>query len=164
MAIIGGNLADIEVAAGRLTESGQKAVASGESTKNATDQLAQAIEESMAQLLSRFTDIAAELKADVATSDERLHTAEWHGASRDAAVGIKQDLTSQINTVLSNATQNLEQFKSSLISQSSELVAHIDGDFRTVMTQVDEQYASLAVAARRTAENLEIADQTIRIA
>ena len=163
MAIIGGNLADIEQAAGRLNDSGQKAIDSGATTKDAADLLADAIHEAMTQLINRFGDIAAELNADIVGSHERLNSTEWQGASRDAAVGIKENLKGQVNTVLGTATDNLLQEKQAFIARSNALVSHVETEFKMVMGQVDEQYASLANAARKTAENFEMADQTIRM-
>ena len=160
MSIIGGNLADIEQAAGRLDDSGRKAVDTGATTKSAADVLAASIDDAMSELVRRFGDIAAELNADITTSHQRLQATEWQGASREAAVGIKQELKAQVDTVLGTATDNLNVEKTNFLTRAQALVDHVEGEFRTVMGQVETEYVRLADAARTTAQNFEAADQT----
>lgn len=163
MSIIGGNLADIEQAAGRLDDSGRKAVDTGTTAKTAADVLAASIDDAMSELVRRFADIAAELNADITTAHQRLQATEWQGASREAAVGIKQELKAQVDTVLGTATDNLNVEKGNFLTRAQALVDHVEGEFRAVMGQVETEYVRLADAARTTAQNFEAADQTIRM-
>lgn len=162
MSFIGGNLQDIEASAARLVDSGAMAVSSGADTHGAALVLADAVDQAMSQLVARFEGIADSLSAEIAQSHAVLAGSNWQGKSRENAVIMKEELLAQVNAVLGSATANLSSEKATFIARSQSLVEAVQTDFQRVMSDVDAQYAGLADAARRTRENLELADQTIR--
>ena len=70
-------------------------------------------------------------------------------------------LQGQVNQVLGVATTNLGNEQTAFTTRAQDLVAHVEGQFKAVMADVQTQYGELAKASIRTKENLEAADQTI---
>lgn len=163
MSFIGGNLSDIEASAARLAESGSMAVASGTDTRAAAVALSEAVDDAMTALVTRFEAIAESLSADIAQSHSVLVGSDWQGQSRENALAIKEQLQGQVNGVLGTATTNLAGEKAAFISRANVLVESVQSDFQRVMVEIDNEYNALAAASRRTRENLEMADQTIRM-
>ena len=162
-AFIGGNLASIESAAARLVDSGTEAVGTGEKTKAAAVELNDAVEAAMSSLLKRFEGVSADLTNDISAAHRQLQDSDWQGASRDNALAIKADLESQVRGVLEQATLSLQEEQRMFTMRSSALVAGIQDQFVAVMGNVNEEYDRLATASRTTLQNLEAADQTIRM-
>lgn len=163
MSFIGGNLQDIESSAARLVDSGAMAVATGADTHGAAVVLADAVDQAMTQLVSRFEGIAESLSAEITQSHAVLAGSDWQGQSRENAIVMKEELLAQVNAVLGSATASLSSEKATFIARSQALVESVQSDFQRVMNDVDMRYAGLAEATRRTRENLELADQTIRV-
>lgn len=161
---IGGNLQAIEDSAARLDSTGSDALATGDRTKSAADELEAAIESATQSLNARFDTIAGELRDAIAAAHTQLEAADWQGQSRENALRIKANLQSQVGQVLGAATETLVSEKSAFVNRAGQLVAHVETQFKGVMRTVDEEYAGLAKAARATRANLESADQTIRMA
>jgi len=160
-AFIGGNLEAIGASATRLEQSGAAAMESGNSTGTAAAALETAITEAMDRLIRTFEQIAGDLELDIAASHEQLETTDWQGASRDNALAIKTQLEGQVKTVLGTATSNLTAEQTAFNTRGRELVESINGEFKDVMARVDEEYAGLAAASRKTRDNLMAADATI---
>lgn len=163
MSFIGGNLADIETSAARLTQSGSAALTSGADTSSAAVVLSEVIDEAMNALVARFETIAETLSGDIAQSHSVLVSSDWQGRSRENALAIKEQLQGQVNGVLATATTNLAAEKAAFTSRAQALVDSVHTDFQRVMVEIEAEYSALAAASRRTRENLEMADQTIRM-
>jgi len=160
-AFIGGNLQSIEESAGRLDQSGAAAITSGDTTATAAGELNDAITEAMDRLIRTFETIAGDLETDISASHGQLVRTDWQGASRDNAVAIKEQLQSQVKEVMGSATSNLTAERNAFTTRAGELLDSINGEFKTVMRRVDEEYAGLAAASRKTRDNLMAADATI---
>jgi CelD/BcsL family acetyltransferase involved in cellulose biosynthesis len=105
MAVVGGNLADIDSNVTKLEATGASAEASGGRTSQEAGLLAEAIETATANLITRFQQIAADLDQDIRAAATKLETSEWEGHSKRRAVEIKGELQGQVNTVMVQATQ-----------------------------------------------------------
>lgn len=162
-AFIGGNLDAIAASADRIDKSAAMAITTGESTASAADLLQTAVNDAMADLIKKFDVIAGDLNEDITTAHGQLVDADWKGASRDNAVAIKQQLQTQVTTVLGNATTNLGLERDAFNQRASAIVDSVNKEFKTVMTQIDTEFSSLAKASRQTRENLLAADGTIKM-
>ena len=160
-AFIGGNLADIQASADRLVVSGTAAEQTGSDTATAAVALQEAIDTAMTNLVTAFEGVANALTEDIQQSHNQLAGSDWRGASRENAVAIKEALQGQVNQVLGVATTNLGNEQTAFTTRAQDLVAHVEGQFKAVMADVQTQYGELAKASIRTKENLEAADQTI---
>ena len=160
---IGGNLDSIAQVATRLDASGAKALETSGATDTAAQTLTGAVDDAMKQLVSRFSDIAAELNADILQSHNELSNSDRQGTSRDNAVQIKADLQTQVSGVLESATTSLNQERDAFNLRAQALLDNVQQEFGKVMTNVDAEYQNLAGASRQTRENLLAADQTIRL-
>ncbi len=163
MAIISGNLDQITESAKRLVQSADKALDTTKDSTNAGDELAVAIKTSTDALMTRFNQIALDLKEDIAASHRQLEATDWQGQSRDNAIAIKQELEGQVGTVLEQAATALGAEQTAFVDRAQALVDEISGSFGNVMNQVNERYGELATAADQMRTNLEAADQTIKV-
>lgn len=161
--VIGGNLAEIEAAATRMSKSGDAAITTGEQTKMAADNLETAITQAMSDLTKRFNDIGVELRADIAASHKQLQTTNWTGDSQKAAATIKADLEAKVGKVIDGAEESFRLEETAFKDRAGALVAGVEDQFKKVMVEVQTQYGDLAEASRRTAENLAQADATIQM-
>jgi len=161
MAIVGGNLADIDSNVTKLEATGATAEASGKDTAGAATVLAEAIEGATAELLRRFQEIAATLDEEIRAAATKLETSEWEGHSKRRAVEIKSELQGQVNSVMGQAESALHDEKVAFTARANTLVSDVNTQFQSVMNRVQTEYADLAGAARRTRENFATADQTI---
>lgn len=162
-AFIGGNLDSLSQVATRLHESGDKAIATKDGAQLAAQRLTEAIETSMAELLTQFNNVATDLTADISDAHRQLQAADWQGASYENAVTIKSELQAQVERVLGDATASFEAEKDAFNGRANDLVDRVQQQFGAVMGNVQAEYAALANASTRTMENLEAADQTIRL-
>lgn len=162
-AFIGGNLESIERAASRLDQTASKAIDTGRQSDAAAEQLFGAIEEAMATLLARFEGVAGELTTEITQSHAELEGSDWQGTSRDNAVAIKNELQGQVTSILESATTNLQAEREAFRTRAQLLLESVHNEFGQVMANVDAEYQGLALASRRTRENLLAADQTIRM-
>lgn len=162
-AFIGGNLESLGQVATRLQESGNKALQTTDGAQAAAQRLTEAIEASMGELLNQFNTVASDLTADISQAHEQLRAADWQGASYENAVAIKGDLQSQVERVLADATASMEAEKVAFVGRAEALVERVQVQFGSVMTNVQGEYSALADASTRTMQNLEAADQTIRL-
>lgn len=162
-AFIGGNLDSIEQVATRLDASAAKALDTSSASDSAAERLMVAIDEAMTELVNRFGDVAGELTSDISQSHSQLEGTDWQGTSRENAVAIKADLQSQVNRVLETATTSLNAERDAFHARAEALVLSVRQEFGTVMTNVDAEYRNLALASRKTRDNLMAADETIRM-
>lgn len=162
-AFIGGNLDSIETVAQRFDTSGEKAIETSAQSDAAAEQLMATIDTAMNELVQRFGLVADELNTDIQQSHQMLEGADWQGTSRENAVAIKLELQSQVNAVLTSATESLTAERDAFHLRAESLVASVRQDFGNVMRNVDGEYRDLALASRATRENLLAADQTIRM-
>ncbi len=162
-AFIGGNLDSIEQAASRLDQTASKALDTSAQTDAAAERLLAAIDDAMATLLARFNDVAGEMTSEISQSHAQLEGSDWQGTSRENALAIKNELQGQVNSILESATTSLQTERDGFHNRAEALVASVRQDFGAVMTNVDAEYQNLALASRRTRDNLLAADQTIRM-
>lgn len=162
-AFIGGNLESIERAAMRLDNTATKALDTGAQSNAAAEQLLTQVDDAMTTLLSRFTDVAGELTTEISQSHAELEGSDWQGTSRENALAIKNELQAQVNTILESAAVNLQAERDGFHARAEALLASVQRDFGSVMVNVETEYQNLALASRRTRENLLAADQTINI-
>lgn len=160
---IGGNLDSIEQAASRLDQTASKALDTSSQSDAAAEQLLGAIDEAMNTLLTRFKTVADELSAEISQSHAELEGSDWQGTSRENALAIKHELQAQVNTILETATAEFQAERDGFHVRAETLVSNVREGFGTVMRNVDAEYHNLAMASRRTRENLLAADQTIRV-
>ncbi len=160
---IGGNLESIEQVATRLDASGTKALATSSASDSAAETLMVAVDDAMAELVRRFGEVASELTDDITQAHSQLEGTDWQGTSRENAIAIKADLQSQVNRVLGSATESLNAEKDAFHARAEALVAGVRQEFGAVMSNVDVEYRNLALASRKTRDNLMAADQTIRM-
>lgn len=162
MAIIGGDIAAMEAAAGRFDSTGAgtateatSAASFARSQHGEYDALAGAL---VARIRQTVDVCTAEADAMRAT----LEGTEWFGASRATVEAAEAELRSTLRTLLEDTGATAEQFKTDL----SRLVMSYDeqvlsGRLTPAMERLRSSYNQAAHATRRVAEGFRQADAAI---
>jgi hypothetical protein len=158
---IGGNVSDIQDAAGVITQTGTAAASAGKDAVSVTQQMDNQIAEVTTMLNRHFNQMAEDLRHAIIQARERLGTTDWEGRSKEAAHRAEFDLNQQVNKVLNQALEDAQQFQARMRSQANTFVSAVQGDFQTIMGSVDAAYQDLAKASQTFAENLQTADESI---
>lgn len=159
---IGGNIGDIVGTAGKLEGTGAAAVKSGADAAQFAHRMDGEITQVTDLLETHFNNMAESLRSEIAAAKQRLAGTDWEGTSQQAATAAEAELYSNVDQVLGNALDSTTEFKTFMKSQAQEFVSVVDGDFKTIMNNIDTAYQDLAKASKQFAQNLESADQTIK--
>ncbi|MGH8898746.1 MAG: hypothetical protein ACRDZ4_17425 [Egibacteraceae bacterium] len=158
---IGGNVSDIQDAAGVITQTGAAATCAGKDAASVTQQMDSQIADVTSMLNQHFNQMADDLRHAITQAAQRLGTTDWEGRSKEEAARAESDLNQQVNRVLSQALENTQHFQTLMRSRAGDFVATVQGDFQTIMGSVDTAYQDLAKASQTFAENLRTADESI---
>jgi hypothetical protein len=159
---IGGNVEDIHGAAGVMTNTGTAATSASSEAANFASQMESEIGDVTNTLNSHFTTTADGLRQQISAAKNRLAATDWEGTSRGEAEQAEAALNSQVDSVLGKALEATNEFKTSMVARANDFASMVNGDFRTIMGNIDTAYQDLAKASKTFAENLASADQSIK--
>lgn len=160
---IGGDLATITASGEKMNSTGDEVAAAGNQTEIAAGNLTDDIDAAMVRVTNAFNDIAGEITTLITANRAQLEQADWSGSSRDAAANLEADLTTQINTVVTEATTTLNQEQTQFNARANVVLTEVGQRFHGLMTQANEQYTALGQAVNQTAQNFSEADRTISV-
>ncbi len=158
---IGGNVSDINSTAGVMTDTGVAAVDAGSEATNFSNTMEGEVTDVTEVLSSRFIDLADGLRSAITAAKNRLAATDWEGSSQAAATDTEAALNSEVDNVLTNALDSVQEFKTFMMARATEFVSMVEGDFNTIMGNIDTAYGDLGTASETFARNLEEADRTI---
>ncbi len=159
---IGGNVADIVDTAGVMSATGTAASETGADATSVSATMEGEINEVTEALATHFTDLAEGLRGRIAQAKQRLAGTDWEGTSQAQATEAETALNADVDNVLGNALTSVAEFKAFMLARANDFVAMVEGDFNTIMGNVDVAYADLGKASQSFAENLQLADESIR--
>jgi len=159
---IGGNVADITDTAGVMTDTGGSATDASSQASSFASTMEGEVTDVTNTLNTHFTQMADTLRQQIAQAKQRLAATDWEGTSQAQATEAEAALNADVDSVLNNALTSTEEFKTFMMARSTDFVSMVDGDFRTIMANVETAYQDLAKASQTFAENLQTADQTIK--
>ena len=158
---IGGNLADIARTAGVMTDTGGAATAAGQDASAVAGRMESEVEAVTATLRAHFEQLAEELRGRISSARQQLGATDWEGASRGAADAAETRLHGEVDRVLATAIDDVEAFRTFMLTQATDFVGGVQGQFGGVMGQIDAAYQDLATGSRTFAEQLEAADRSV---
>jgi hypothetical protein len=159
---IGGSVADIEQTAGVMTDTGGSATETGTGATNVSSQMESEVGDVTTMLSTHFNDLAEGLRTQITTAKQRLAGTDWEGTSQAEATEAEAALNADVNSVLGNALESVENFRTFMLGRANDFVGMVQGDFNTIMGNIDTAYQDLSRASRTFAENLQLADETVR--
>jgi len=159
---IGGNVADLQQTAVVMSDTGAAAKSSSAEASQFSARMEGEVNDVTSTLATHFTQMADDLRGRIAQSKQRLAATDWEGASQAGAIEAEAALNNDVNRVLDNALTSTEEFKAFMLQRAQEFVSMVDGDFRTIMSNIDIAYQDLGKASRTFAENLQTADESIK--
>jgi hypothetical protein len=161
---IGGNIGDIQDTSADISQAGSAATSAGSDASSFAQRMDAEITDVTTMLEQHFTSMADALRERITATKNRLAGTDWEGTSQAEATRAEAALHNDVNTVLANALDSTAQFKAFMMSQASDFTGMVQGDFNTIMANVDAAYQDLSQASRKFAENLQLADETIKFA
>lgn len=164
MGRIGGDHGGINAAGTQLDATGDEALASAGEASGYSQQMEAGLDEVTALLKGHFEETATALKEQVTAAKARLAEADWVGTSREQALAAEEALHADVDRVLEHALDAVETFRQSMHGKAEEFRGAVEGEFRSILSDLNDAYHQAGQASRRFAENLQAADETIKFA
>lgn len=162
MGRIGGEHGAISAQGSRFDATGDEALASAGEASGYSQQMEAGLDEVTALLNGSFQETAAALKQQVTSTRQRLEAADWAGSSREQAMAAEQALHADVDRVLEQALTAVETFRVAMHTRAEDFRGAVEGEFRSILTELNDAYRQAGQASRAFADNLAAADQTIR--
>lgn len=159
---IGGNIGDMEGAAGVMADTGSSATGTGSEAAGVSSRMEAEISDVASALSAHFQTLHQQLRDALNRNRERLTATDWEGQAHDEALRAEADLNTQASGFLETAQGGVEDFRTSLLTQAQGFVDAISGEYAGVMANIDAAYAGFARATRTHADNLVSVDQSFR--
>jgi NAD(P)-dependent dehydrogenase (short-subunit alcohol dehydrogenase family) len=156
---IGAEYGSVDAAAQGLDLAGDASETAGADASQVAQQMESGLDEVTSMLKGHFEEMATDLKQRVADHQKRLAETDWQGTSKDNAVAASEALTGEVDTVLSNALDSVETFRSAMHTKADEFREAIETEFMAAMREADASYKEMGTAARTYVENLREVDQ-----
>ncbi len=157
---IGGNIGDMEGAAGVMADTGTAATNTGTEAASVSSRMEAEVNEVTNTLNTHFQTLHHQLGEALARNRDRLGSTDWEGQAYDEALRAEHDLSTQTAGFLERAQAGVEEFRTSLLNQAQSFVAAIETEYRSVLNGIDASYADFAQATRTHADNLVNVDQS----
>lgn len=161
---IGGNLADLQATTTDFNQTGEDTLTAHGTSATSAENLVAEVTDVTNLLQTNFETMADDLRASITRAKNTASGADWHGQSHDNALAAEEMLNGEVNQVLEGATTAVTALRDFLVARVTDFHADVTGDFQTIMNNIDLAYRDLATATQTFAENLDLADQTIKLA
>jgi hypothetical protein len=158
MGRIGGVIEDMLQTADTMTSTGGAVTEMSSGASGRSRELADAVDGVSSTLVSQFGELAATLRQQIAAARDRLGATDWDGASRQAAEAAEADLNRQTAQLLDAAVEGVAQLKTNLVAQVSGFQGEVEGQFASMMAEVDARYRDLGAGTTTVARNFQEAD------
>jgi hypothetical protein len=152
----------MEGAAGVMVDTGTAATDAGTEAAGVSTRMEAEVSDVTTALTTHFQQLHQQLRDAIERNRARLGTTDWEGQAYDEALRAEADLNTQTSGFLESAQTSVEEFRAALLSQAQGFVAQVEGEYRSVLTQINTSYADFAQATRTHAENLVNVDQSFR--
>lgn len=163
MARVGGNLEDIDVGAIAAAEAGSTMTEGGQQAQTAAQTLVAEVEDVVTTLSTNINTMADTVRTQVTTTQSTIEGGDVDGNSAAAARAAAAELTGQVDTVVNAANNSVVQIRSYLMNEVTRFQSDVIGDLQVIMSNVDLAFQDLSAAQTRLRENLDLADQSIRM-
>lgn len=160
---IGGNLSDLAGASGDFNQTGEDTLAAHSESATSADQLVAEVTDVTNLLQSNFETMAEGLRTSISRAKTTVNSAAWTGQSRENAVAAEEMLNTEVDQVLEGATTSVTALRDFLVARVTDFHTDVTGDFQTIMNNIDLAYRDLSTATQTFADNLDLADQTIKL-
>jgi hypothetical protein len=156
---IGAEYGSVDTAAQGLDLAGDASETAGADAGQVAQQMEDGLDQVTSMLKGHFEELASDLKQRVADHKQRLADTDWQGTSKDNAVAASDALTTEVESVLGNAIDSVEAFRTAMHNKAEAFRDAIEGEFMAAMREADASYKEMGKAARVYLENLREADQ-----
>ncbi len=160
---VGGNLEDIDVSAIAATEAGSTVTEGGQQAQTAAQTLVAESEDVINTLSTNINTMADTVRTQVTTTQSTIEGGDVDGNSAMAARAAAAELTGQVDTVVNAANDSVMQIRTYLMNEVTRFQSDVIGDLQAIMSNVDLAFQDLSAAQTRLRENLDLADQSIRM-
>lgn len=159
---IRGNLASIAAAQQQAMATGESATAAGGDAAGFANEMEASVNDVTDMLRSRFASMADEMTSAINSHKSNLGATEWTGRAKQEADAAEAALHGDVSNVLNRSNEWVNEFKSTMLAQSTNFVEQVNGEFNNVMADIQNSYAELANAEGTFAANLQAADESVK--
>ncbi len=163
MARVGGNLEDIDLGAVAASTAGSTVTEGGQQAQTAAQTLVAEVEDVVTTLTTNINTMADTVRTQVTTTQSTIEGGDVDGNSAMAARAAATELTGQVDTVVNAANDSVMQIRTYLMNEVTRFQSDVIGDLQAIMSNVDLAFQDLSAAQTRLRENLDLADQSIRM-
>lgn len=158
MTRIGGNISDLQATSQTMDQTGVAATDAGSSAAQFSEAMNAEIEDVCSTLRTHFQSLADELEGVIARASSQLGGADWDGSRYANATDFEQNLRGRVENVLVQTNEGVDRFGIEMRERASGFRDVIEGEFRSIMTSVQDQYDLLGRDASEMAAGLEQLD------
>lgn len=163
MSDISGNLTDLAGTTTDFNQTGEDTMSAHGASAASADSLVAEVTDVTNLLQQNFDTMAEDLRGSITRAKSTMNSAAWTGQSRENAVAAEEMLNGEVDQVLEGATTSVTALRDFLVARVTDFHADVTGDFQTIMNNIDIAYRDLATATSTFADNLDLADQTIKL-
>lgn len=157
---IGADIPGLENTAGVMDETGGRATETGSEASTVSAQMEAEVTDVTTVLTNHFNDLHANLNDALQRARQQLESTDWDGNAMVEAQRAETDLNTQTSTFMDNAAQGVDTFRTQLMQQATDFVGVIQGEYNTVMNNINSAYVDFGGAQRTHADNLVNVDQS----
>ena len=162
MARIGADIAGLESTAGVMDETGTEASGAGTEASSVSGRMEGEITDVTTMLTQHFSQLHEQLRGALQRAKGQLDSTDWDGNAFAEAQRAETDLNSQTSRFMESAQQGVEEFRQAMMSQANSFVSAVEGEYRSVMGNINDAYAGFGTAQRTHAGNLQEVDSSFR--
>lgn len=155
---IGGRVDDIFQNQTEMDAAGEGAMAHADGADQRVVRLQTEVTEVSEIMRGDFESMAADLDGIIDATRRHLESSDWDGASRENADAAEAAFRTDINSALTAAMTGVENLNRAMLAQVTSFHEEVSGTFKTIMGNIQENYATLGRGAANFASYLEEGD------
>lgn len=158
MGEVGARLEALTSTAATFDTTAQAATESGQHGATQAERLHGQIDELTTTMANDFQSMAESFRDHMHRTQQQLHATEWSGQRREKAVQIGEQFEADVRTVLQQAEEGVDTFRTQTTRAASDFVGAIRSGFQSAMDRANASLTNLGQELRTTRDQLEQID------
>jgi len=143
-----------------MIQTADQAVSTSEQASTASNQMGGEIEQCTTIFQQFFSQCQETLVQSVGLSTSTLQGTSWTGAAQVEALGIDDQLSSDINGFLGRAETAVQEFRAAMERQAQDFISAVDSEYRSYLARYQENQATAGRGVAQHADRLAEVDSS----
>lgn len=143
-----------------MVQTADQAVTTSEQASTASNQMGGEIEQCTTIFQQFFTQCQQTLVESVGLSTSTLQGTNWTGTAQVEALGIDDQLSSDINGFMSRADAAVQEFRAVMARQAQDFIGAVDTEYRSYLQRYQENQSTAGRGVAQHADRLAEVDST----